>query len=92
MSSKDKTPDDVMYNVPTWAIQKPVRAKTKLKIKKGTTWVCPSCIKWYTYQSKWTQPTKDHIIPKSKGGSNRVENIRIICRKCNNDRGNKPLI
>lgn len=25
----------------------------------------------------------DHIIPKSKGGEDTVENTRILCRKCN---------
>lgn len=30
----------------------------------------------------------DHIIPVSKGGSNTVENIRILCTGCNLKRGN----
>ena len=33
--------------------------------------------------------TIDHIVPKSKGGTNNIENLRLICRKCNNKRGNK---
>jgi 5-methylcytosine-specific restriction endonuclease McrA len=31
----------------------------------------------------------EHIIPKSKGGSNRVSNLTISCRKCNMDKGTK---
>ena len=32
--------------------------------------------------------TKDHIIPKSKGGKNIQSNYRTMCQPCNNARGN----
>jgi hypothetical protein len=31
----------------------------------------------------------EHINPKSRGGSNRVDNLTISCRKCNVKKGNK---
>jgi 5-methylcytosine-specific restriction endonuclease McrA len=31
----------------------------------------------------------EHIIPKSRGGSNRVSNMTISCKKCNQNKGNK---
>jgi 5-methylcytosine-specific restriction endonuclease McrA len=31
----------------------------------------------------------EHIIPKSRGGSNRVSNLTIACSKCNLKKGNK---
>ncbi|MDJ1180211.1 HNH endonuclease signature motif containing protein [Roseofilum sp. BLCC_M91] len=34
------------------------------------------------------QITLDHQIPRSKGGSNSLENLRICCFSCNNQRGN----
>lgn len=33
----------------------------------------------------------EHIIPKSRGGSNRVSNLTLACRKCNEAKGNKPV-
>ncbi|MEY2341478.1 RNA-guided endonuclease IscB [Acidithiobacillus sp. IBUN Pt1247-S3] len=33
----------------------------------------------------------DHIHPKSRGGSNRVSNLTIACRDCNQAKGNMPL-
>lgn len=32
--------------------------------------------------------TKDHIIPKSKGGKDSLDNFRTMCSPCNNKRGN----
>lgn len=33
----------------------------------------------------------DHISPKSKGGSDRVSNLTICCRACNEKKANKPI-
>jgi hypothetical protein len=33
--------------------------------------------------------TKDHIIPKSKGGANALENYDTMCEPCNGKKGNK---
>ncbi|NEP52717.1 MAG: HNH endonuclease [Moorea sp. SIO3C2] len=33
----------------------------------------------------------EHIIPKSKGGSNRVSNLTLACRSCNHKKGNDSI-
>jgi len=33
----------------------------------------------------------DHLIPKSKGGSNRLSNLVIACRACNQEKSNRSL-
>ncbi len=33
----------------------------------------------------------EHIVPKSKGGTNRVSNLTIACRKCNQAKGSQDI-
>jgi len=35
--------------------------------------------------------TKDHIIPKSRGGKDILENLQTMCMPCNNKKGNKII-
>lgn len=33
--------------------------------------------------------TIDHVIPKSKGGTNKSDNLITLCKSCNTKKGNK---
>ena len=41
------------------------------------------------HKGERTLMTKDHIIPKSKGGKNHISNMQTMCEHCNIEKGNK---
>jgi 5-methylcytosine-specific restriction endonuclease McrA len=45
-----------------------------------------------TYCSQENVPLQiEHIVPKSKGGTNQISNLCLACEKCNQKKGNKDI-
>lgn len=45
---------------------------------------------WDMYSDDGSAMTIDHILPKSNGGEDKIENIQLMCARCNSIKGNKP--
>lgn len=45
--------------------------------------ICPYCLK----PTKPRDMTRDHVIPKSRGGKLTDDNIIMVCKRCNNEKG-----
>lgn len=43
------------------------------------------------YSEDMTMITIDHIMPKSKGGKNTIDNYQLLCKPCNELKGDKIL-
>ena len=60
-------------------------------------WRCRYCrIEVTQIDQPWTwdekpMPERDHVVPRSRGGSNRVANLVVSCQGCNVRKGGRPL-
>lgn len=68
-----------------------IDVKKRSRIFKKYNGVCSECgakLQNCDSSNLTTYGTVDHIIPKSRGGTNHDCNLRLLCRKCNMERGN----
>ena len=65
----------------------------------GICYLCGKACDWNDYKEQDgvivygnMYPSRDHIIPKSKGGKNTWSNIRLAHRICNSQKADSPLV
>lgn len=53
-------------------------------------WVDHFC----SYCGEWlpSKLTEDHVVPRSRGGANTLENIVQACHRCNGEKDDKTLL
>lgn len=74
----------------TW---KRARAQALAKAKRMGVTHCRHCRVALTYDTG-LQPNSavpDHVVPWSMGGRDHVDNLEVICRKCNESKGNRAV-
>ena len=50
--------------------------------------LCSICNRHFTLQDGFTI---DHIVPKSKGGTNDINNLHLVHAQCNNAKDSKSM-
>ena len=59
-----------------------IRQSLRISVFERDAYRCRECGDWHGL-------TVDHIIPWSKGGLTKLENLQTLCRSCNSRKGNK---
>ena len=66
------------------ARQKATHTKKEWETMQSIFSCCPRC-------GGSGEPVKDHIIPLYQGGSDGIDNIQPLCRKCNSEKGSETI-
>jgi 5-methylcytosine-specific restriction endonuclease McrA len=59
------------------------RLRTLWEEQRGLCWYCERYV-----PSRGA--TRDHVVPRSRGGQTTYENLVMACRRCNSDKADKP--
>ena len=74
------------YHKPKKRLRGPTTAQ-KRRMRATLLAVDPHC-KYCGHSLSMVTATLDHVIPKSRGGSNTIENMVLACYCCNTKKGN----
>ncbi len=70
---------------PTVPVSKQAKVRAKLRTRDGD-----DC--WFCGEVMGFDCTIEHLVPRSKGGSDKLDNYALAHAKCNHDAANKPLV
>jgi 5-methylcytosine-specific restriction endonuclease McrA len=70
-------------------IQTSLNSKTKKRIRQELERGRPRCANPGCHRR--TNLTIDHIVPLSKGGSDHISNLQLLCRACNTAKGDECI-
>lgn len=96
LKSKGRAPDPA--NVVTWRASLkdgPVPPGRLRRVAERDGWCCHLCGKKVpdrAYGARQDDATIDHLIPRSKGGSNRMENLALAHNRCNYRRRDEGIV
>jgi len=76
-----------VHNVPELESYTYVRAGTWWRVLARDNWTCRSCGR--SSKEEGITLEVDHIVPRSKGGSDDIGNLQTLCKKCNIGKSNK---
>lgn len=73
------------------ALWKKVRAAAIWLAKQAGQDRCPHCgvVLDYVTSKLPNSAEGDHIVPYSMGGTDSIDNVEVICRRCNGSKGNR---
>lgn len=72
----------------TW---RKVRTRALNRARSAGQRTCPICqieLNWEQSRTP-TSPEPDHIVPHTLGGTDTLDNLQVICRRCNQSKGHR---
>lgn len=68
------------------------RIYIRTRLSEAQNWKCCWCgIPTTHYRGKKNSSTLEHIVPRSMGGTDDIENLAMACSKCNSRRGTTDI-
>ena len=61
---------------------------------KRDNWLCHLCgqpVKRNAKSGSRRAPTRDHVVPRARGGTNSADNIKLAHRECNSERATRSI-